>query len=82
MCRAPQGPYGGVNCGPHRAPDTCGFARNAWFCEDRPERSRPSLPTPEEGGLVGQDPLLRDPDQGDFHLRDGSPAVGRGAPAP
>ena len=80
--RSDQWSEGGVNIGPDTAPDTFRFARNAWFCEDRPERSRPSLPTPEEGGLVGQDPLLRDPDQGDFHLRDGSPAVGRGAPAP
>src|SRR6185436_17236812 len=35
---------GGVNIGPGTAPATFRFARNAWYCEDRPERSRPSLP--------------------------------------
>jgi hypothetical protein len=70
---------GGVNIGPHTAPHTFRFARNVWYCEDRPDRSRPTLPTPETGGLVGQNPLLADPLRRDFSLRSGSPAAGRGA---
>lgn len=70
---------GGVNIGPNTAPQTFRFARNVWFCEDRPERSAPRLPSAEVGGIVGKDPLLRDPAAGDFGLRAGSPAAGRGA---
>jgi len=72
---------GGVNVGPGTAPGTFRFARNVWYAEDRPERSRPNLPVAESGGLVGQDPLLKDPGQGNFDLRPGSPAAGRGAGA-
>ncbi|MGC9317595.1 MAG: right-handed parallel beta-helix repeat-containing protein [Armatimonadota bacterium] len=69
---------GGVNIGPHTAPDTFTFARNVWYCEDRPERSAPALPTPETGALIGQDPMLLAPDEGDFSLQEGSPALARG----
>lgn len=69
---------GGVNVGANTAPTTFRFARNVWYCEDRPERSRPTLPTPETDGIVGRNPLLRNPSEGDFSLNKGSPAVGRG----
>ncbi|MDH7568302.1 MAG: right-handed parallel beta-helix repeat-containing protein [Armatimonadota bacterium] len=69
---------GGVNIGPGTAPHTFRFSGNVWFCEDRPERSRPSLPTPEQGGIVGRDPLLIDPERADFGLHAGSPAAGKG----
>lgn len=51
---------GGVNIGPATAPETFEFARNAWFCRDRPERSKPTLPSPERDGLYGIDPQLDD----------------------
>ena len=44
---------GGVNIGADTAPETFQFARNRWFCEDNPQRSRPKLPTPEQGGVYG-----------------------------
>lgn len=47
---------GGVNVGPGTAPETFSFARNWWWCHDRPDRSRPTLPTPEVGGVYGRDP--------------------------
>lgn len=68
---------GGVNIGPGTAPETFEFARNVWFCRDRPDRSKPALPTPERDGLYGTDPQLRD----DLRLAPTSPARGRGAEA-
>jgi hypothetical protein len=73
---------GGVNIGSATAPQTFQFARNVWFCSDRPERSRPTLPTPERDALIGQNPRLRDPQRGDFNLAPDSPAAGRGATLP
>ncbi|MFO8080842.1 MAG: right-handed parallel beta-helix repeat-containing protein [Armatimonadota bacterium] len=68
---------GGVNIGPETAPGTFGFARNVWYCVDRPELG-PRLPTDEQDGLVGEDPLLVEPEAGDFGLQPDSPAEGRG----
>jgi hypothetical protein len=73
---------GGVNVGPKTAPQTFTFARNVWYCEDRPDRSAPRLPAPETGAVIGRDPLFRNPEAGDFRLKPGSPAAGRGANLP
>lgn len=72
---------GGVNVGPDTAPDTFRFAGNLWYCEDRPDRSEPRLPTPEKDGAVGTDPQFRDPAKGDLGVKPGSPAAGKGAHA-
>ena len=69
---------GGCNIGPGTAPETFRFERNLWYCTDRPERSRPSLPAEEVDGVYGIDPELTDPETGDFTLRDASPAAGKG----
>ena len=47
---------GGVNIGPGTAPATFTFARNWWWCADRPDRSTPALPTPEADGVYGRHP--------------------------
>ncbi|MDF2440307.1 MAG: hypothetical protein JWN98_1291 [Abditibacteriota bacterium] len=72
---------GGVNIGPNTAPQTFRFARNWWFCEDNPARSKPTLPTPEVGGVYGQDPQFCDPRTLDLHLQPDSPALKYGAQA-
>ncbi len=72
---------GGLNIGDATAPATFRFARNFWFCSDRPDRSRPTLPTAESNGNYGVDPLLKDPAKGDFGVRAGSPAQRVGAHA-
>lgn len=51
---------GGVNIGPATAPETFRFARNAWYCLDRPEASRPLLPVSEIDGLYGVEPTFLD----------------------
>ena len=45
-----------VNIGGNTAPETFRFEKNHWFAEDRPEKSKPVLPTDEEGGVYGKDP--------------------------
>lgn len=77
--RSNQWASGGVNVGGGTRPDTFRFARNVWFCVDRPELSRPLLPTPETDGILGKDPLLQDPAAGDFRLQPGSPAADKGS---
>lgn len=72
---------GGVNIGPNTAPATFVFADNFWFCSDRPDRSRPRLPSDEGNSIYGKDPMLTDPDRGDLTPRKGSPAAAYGAGA-
>lgn len=72
---------GGVNIGPNTAPETFRFANNFWFCIDDPTRSRPQLPTPEQNGLYGLDPLFVAPEQGNLNVRQNSPAQNYGAHA-
>ena len=71
----------GVNIGPGTAPETFRFARNFWYCSDQPARSKPNLPVPETGGMIGSDPQFRDPDHHDFTVKPGSPAARVGAHA-
>jgi hypothetical protein len=47
---------GGVNVGGGTAPETFKFARNWWYCADRPDNSRPKLPSKEEAGVYGREP--------------------------
>ena len=76
------GAWGGAaNVGPNTAPETFRFARNVWYAVDAPASSRPSLPAKEDGGVWGKDPLLADPDRGDFSVPAASPAHGAGAHA-
>ena len=49
---------GGLNIGSDTAPETFRFARNRWYCQDAPGRSRPVLPVAEEAGVYGEDPGL------------------------
>jgi hypothetical protein len=50
-----------VNVGPNTQPETFTFADNWWYCQDRPEASRPQLPAAETGGIYGVDPQLAAP---------------------
>lgn len=72
---------GGVNIGPFTAPHTFIFARNWWYCEDAPDRSRPMLPVPEREGVYGVNPRLRAPERGDLSVQEDSPAQKVGAHA-
>ncbi len=64
-----------VNIGPNTAPATFDFAGNLWYAWDAPGSSTPSLPSPETGGLYGQNPQLT----ADWRVPAASPAAGSGA---
>jgi hypothetical protein len=70
-----------VNIGPGTAPETFVLARNAWYCLDAPDRSRPRLPIAEAEGVYGVDPRFRDGEAGDLRHRTDGPAGRVGARA-
>lgn len=72
---------GGVNVGGNVEAQTFRFARNFWFCEDRPSASRPQLPTAEEDGVYGMDPQFATSTDGGLAVRSTSPAAKVGAHA-
>jgi hypothetical protein len=72
---------GGVNISSHTAPKTFVFARNFWYCLDSPQKSRPTLPTPETSGIYGSSPQFRNATTGDLRLQPASPAWRVGAEA-
>lgn len=72
---------GGVNISSRTAPKTFAFARNFWYCVDKPLASRPTLPTAEVDGVYGTSPQFRDASTGDLRLQPGSPACQVGAEA-
>ena len=72
---------GGVNIGPATASETFTFARNWWYAEDAPERSKPALPVSERDGVYGVNPRLRASEKGDLSVEAGSPAHRVGAHA-
>ncbi len=59
-----------VSIGPNTAPESFRYRENLWFRTDRPEASRPRLPSDEVGGLSGSDPRL--PDVAEFGPAAGS----------
>lgn len=63
-----------VNIGPNTAPQTFSFAHNLWYAYDNPAQSRPTLPVGEVNGIVGRDPRLADPANGDYAIHSDSPA--------
>ncbi len=67
-----------VNIGPNTAPETFSFAHNLWYAHDEPARSRPELPVPEQGAVIGLDPLF----VGSFVIQANSPAAGAGLALP
>jgi Right handed beta helix region len=68
---------GGVNVGDGTAPETFTFARNWWWCADRPTQSEPRLPVREVDGIYGRDPELGE----DWRPSPRSAARAKGRPA-
>ena len=64
-----------VNTGPGTAAESFTFARNAWCCEDAPQRSRQliQLPSPETDGRYGIIPTFTDSAESDFSQPAASP---------
>lgn len=74
---------GGVNVGSGTEPASFRFARNVWWCEDAPARTRAlvRLPVEEDDGVYGKDPGFRDAERGDLRVRRDGPAARAGADA-
>ncbi len=72
---------GGVNIGPDTEPASFRFLRNFWYAEDRPQASRPRLPTEEVEGRYGEDPRIQVFLRGQVAVPDDSPARDVGAHA-
>jgi hypothetical protein len=68
-----------INIGDATDPQSFTVARNAWYCRDVPNRSRPKLPSPETDGLYGIAPGFRDAEHGDLRLRPDSRVRSAGA---
>ncbi len=64
-----------VNIGPNTRADTFHFRNNLWYAHDVPSQSAPSLPAPEQGAVIGQDPGLA----ADLRPDPSSPAFQAGA---
>ncbi len=71
-----------VNIGPNTDAASFRFANNLWYAFDRPELSRPTLPSPETNGVYGLDPLFKAAGAGDFSVPTNSPAAGKGRRLP
>lgn len=63
-----------VNVGPDTSPETFVFQHNLWYCLDNPKRSTPQLPVKEKNPIIGVDPQLTDPENGNLKLKPESPA--------
>lgn len=72
---------GGVNIGPGTDAQSFRFEQNFWFCEDKPDESRPKLPTGETEGTYGVDPQVEQGPSGLVRVARNSPAGGVGAHA-
>jgi hypothetical protein len=70
-----------ANVGPGTAPESFTLARNAWYCLDAPQRSRPRLPTAEADGVYGVDPRFRNAEAGDLRTQPDGPALHAGVRA-
>ncbi len=69
-----------VNVGGNTDAQSFSFQTNLWYAHDDPGASAPDLPSAEQGGLTGVDPMFAG--GGDFHLGAGSPALGAGSALP
>ncbi len=74
-----------VNVGADTVPGSFTFGTNLWFALDQPGFSGPvyqgGVP-PETDAVIQQDPLLADPQNADYHLTAGSPAIARARSVP
>lgn len=67
-----------TNIGPNTRPQSFLFSHNLWYNSTSPNWNGPFLPTPDLNQILNENPLLSDPDMGDFTPLPGSPAIGTG----
>jgi hypothetical protein len=66
------------NIGPNTNPQSFQFSNNLWYHSQNPVWSGPLLPVKDINSITGRDPLFNNAAAGDFSLKKGSPAAGKG----
>ena len=66
------------NVGPNTKPESFNFSNNMWYHFENSNWEKPNLPVTDNNAIFKKDPLLSDPSKENFHLKKGSPAIGKG----
>lgn len=66
------------NIGPNTNPQSFSFSNNLWYHSQNPAWAGPVLPLKDTNSIIGKDPLFKNAAGGDFSLREGSAATGKG----
>ena len=69
-----------VDCsiGPNTNPQSFSFSNNLWYHSQNSSWAGPTLPAKDTNSIIGKDPLFNNAAGGDFLLKKGSPAAGKG----
>jgi hypothetical protein len=66
------------NIGPNTNPQSFQFSNNLWYHSQNPAWTGPLPPVKDINSITGRDPLFNNAAAGDFSLKKGSPAAGKG----
>ena len=67
-----------VNIGPNTRPESFRMSNNLWYHAENAAWSGPDLPVRDDDAVIGENPMLANPDMEDVAIGPNSPAVGNG----